>query len=615
MKKEYLLDEGEAIGLPSDKGQFDLTDLFNCRFAQADFLPRANTPLGITKRQEAYDDPLDDDETSGLPPDEDPLDPTDMFSCHFEQATSLPRANTPLGGLKRQETLEVHLNVGEYSGLPPDKEQSVLTKMFNYQFKQSDSLPQANTPMGIPKRPPSGDKQMELIDLLWKAGVKESVPTKDLLKKASPIMEKQELAQAIDSLASIAINKLPLIVFERVLYYRESVVWKPINKMDLYQLLDSSLCDQNVMAGLNDRSITELYNKVLLRQSIKVEQADMACAPYLVAFEDGIYNVLTMKEQELSPDNFFFSCLNMSVKDIGKGDGKYFEAYANNMSGGDWRKRKRYLQSLGTMISGYRLKKIFLFLGPHDTGKTQGGNLLRLIIGEKAMFSITDPNELSDRWTFGCLPGKRLCYCPDASKIPLSQQTIAAIKQLTGGDLLRAERKYQDPFTFVNEANLLFVSNYPLCGHYDEALLSRLVVVPFQNSIEPSKQIPDLAQKLYAERGYIVGQALLALRELIQNNFEFTPVECESGFISGFSQTSDYIEDFFADCCEEIPDSCESTKALFDAYQSYCTENALTALTDSGVFGRQLSLKFPKLERTRNAGGSGVRGFFGIKLL
>ncbi len=614
MRNDYYFERAGGTGLPPDMGEAAPTDIYGYRFEKASSLPKANTQLGIPKRQEAYDAPLDDEEATGLPPDKGQSALTDIYGYRFEKATSLPKASTQLGMTKGQEAYCDTLDSAEAIGLPSDMGEAALTDIYGYRFERATSLPHANTPIGIPKRPPGGDKQKELFELLWKVGLDKPVSTKDLLKKASPIMEKQELSNAIDTIASIAVNQLPLMTFERVLYYCESVIWESINRMDLYQLL-VSICGQAVMAGLNDRGITELYNKVLLRQSIKVEQKDMAYAPHLIAFEDGIFNVLTMKEHALSPDNYFFSCLNLSVKDIGKGKGEVFEAYANSFSGGDQRVRKRYLQSLGAMISGYRLKKILLYYGSHDTGKSQGVNLIRLIVGEKAVYSITDPNELSSRWTFGCLPGKRLCYCPDAAKIPLSQPTIAAIKQLTGGDLLRAERKYQDPFTFVNEATLLFVSNYPLCGHYDEALISRLVVVPFNNPIEPSKQIPDLAQKLYAERGYIVGQAILALRELIQNNFEFAPVDCSPGFISGYSLTSDYIEDFVIDCCEENPDSCESTKALFEAYQFYCTENALTALTDIGVFGRQLSLKFPKLARTRNAGGSGIRGFIGIKLL
>ena len=176
--------------------------------------------------------------------------------------------------------------------------------------------------------------------------------------------------------------------------------------------------------------------------------------------------------------------------------------------------RQRLLEIIGVILSGYMPKSFFVFIGPHDTGKSQVVSLLLKLITEDAVLSIPDPNTLSGEFGFSALPGKRLCYCPDAAEIAFSQKTVAAIKQLTGNDLLFLNRKYRDQTTFVNESKFLLISNHPLHGAFDEAFKRRAVVLPFQNSIPIHKQIQNLFEKLYAERGYIVHQALLALNAL-----------------------------------------------------------------------------------------------------
>lgn len=536
--------------------------------------------------------------------------------------SSSPRGRTNLNRLHPTEPSWLSRDFAQ-SGSPPKLPTMVmapspalaLSTWVNAEFVSGKIPPAPGIQMRPPCIPINPVNKGDSIKGLWQVGRKSPVSEESLAGAVAPVIDKQDLAQAISMIAEFAADQLPLMVFERSLYHRPCATWIRIDKENLYQLLLPMISNSSVLSGLNDRSIAELYNKVRFQQSLQLSHEDIIPKPHLIACKDGVYDVHRQRRHELTAEDHFFSCINISVSEIGQGSGTAFESFIENLSGGDQKVGQLFQEVLGVILSGYLPKVFFLFLGEHDTGKTQAANLIRLLLGESAVYSIDNPNKLSAQWTFGSLLGKRLCYCPDAAKVSITETTKAAIKQMTGGDLLEGNRKYIDPFMFINEAKLLFISNSPLCGGYEEALLSRLVTIPFRNSVTAEKQIPNLAQTLYQERGYIVGKAFSALRQLIHNNFVFTKADCGPSFIPSYGHAEDLIDEFTTDCCELVPEHRESTHALFHAYQRYCKECSLAGLTDSGIFGRELSARFPQLARTRNAGGAGTRGFIGIRLL
>ena len=435
----------------------------------------------------------------------------------------------------------------------------------------------------------------------------------ELLAGASRAAEGQELNMALSDLAELAVQELPLMVFERELYLRVRTIWVHIDEFDLaYELGNHE--QFGLIASLGKRSRTELYQRVLMIPSIQCEADELRNDPSLIPCIDGIFDTRTMCPRQVSSRDHFFSSLNISAYEIGKGHGDTFEAFVHNLSAGDRCVRQRLLEIIGVILSGYMPKSFYVFIGPHDTGKSQVANLLRRLIGDKGVGSISDPNILSANFGFSMIPGKKLCYCPDAAEIPLSQGTVAAIKQVTGGDLLHLNRKYKEPVTFVNEAKLLFVSNHQLHGAIDDAMKQRAVVLPFQNSVPPSKQIPNLSDRLYDERGYIVYQAILALKELVSRDFEYTPVAGEDIAFSNSrtapsgSEDSFGVRSFVLNCCILQEDARTATSALYAAYQVFCDTNGYAACKSSAVFSRYLRQCYPDLQEANTAQARGVKG-------
>lgn len=434
-----------------------------------------------------------------------------------------------------------------------------------------------------------------------------------LLAEISELDAVDETAMAASNLAQVAVQNLPLMVLEGQLYCQIGSVWRPMSKREFVLAAEEDSRLQAALRGFNGRKLSDVYERVLLQRSIQRDAKEVEMPPSLIPCRDGVFDLDTMRSRHVRPDDYFFSCCNIGVDEIGMGSGERFEDFLALVAEENPVIRQQILEMIGIVISGYRPKKFFLLLGPRDTGKSQIMNLLRSLIGAQHTMSISEPNQLAGDFISGSLIGKRLCYCPDAARVNLSQKSAAMLKQLTGGDLMQANVKYRQSFTFINEATIVFVSNFPLQLPRDSALEDRLVTIPFTMSIPRERQVPNFSRILYKERGYIVGAAIEALRNLADRGFQFTGSDSTTYVPANTVGGSalDQITQFVEERCQLDPDGKEYTDTLYQVFCEFSQGNGGILLSRE-VFSRSLSAAFRGLEPFRTAH---QRGYRGIRLI
>lgn len=82
----------------------------------------------------------------------------------------------------------------------------------------------------------------------------------------------------------------------------------------------------------------------------------------------------------------------------------------------------------------------------------------------------------------------------------------STLKQLTGGDTITVRRLYGQLVTF--EPSHTTVLYLPRVRGGDPALWARLVVVPFEVTIPPDEQDPELAERLQREADAVLAWAV-----------------------------------------------------------------------------------------------------------
>ena len=120
-------------------------------------------------------------------------------------------------------------------------------------------------------------------------------------------------------------------------------------------------------------------------------------------------------------------------------------------------------------------KKAFVFNGKGDTGKSTFLNIIEDMITERHISNIPIQG-LGDRFNTAELFGKLVNIYADLPSTPIRDGSM--LKVLTGGDKVSAERKGQDPFTFLNKAKFIFSCNGlpPNYGDRSDAFYNRLII-------------------------------------------------------------------------------------------------------------------------------------------
>lgn len=375
-----------------------------------------------------------------------------------------------------------------------------------------------------------------------------------------------------------------------------------------------------VADGLSSSTIKNLYEKITHTASVRVTHDDLVQSPNLIPCLDGVYDVMTEKTYDSDLGKDFFYQVNIRTKEIGKGQGSLYEEYLEKAFGSVEDAVICYEQCQGVILSSQTPRKIFLYGGPTGCGKSVSCSLLNMFLKNRTGYgseftfvkSLDDPNRLSKNFGLGDLADKQLCYCGDVAKVAISEATCAVLKQLSGGDLIRGEQKYERSFEFASRAKILLLSNNPLRGAIDDALRDRLVVVPFSQSIPESERILHFEEKLYEERGYIFYRYMQTLRELIESNFDFQYVCGSEKWVSGSSVSIDSsVEAFVTQMCTLDPQARTPVDALYQAYRDFCDKTQCPIVADRAQFGKQLRASCPQLRSWRNKKS---RGYFGIAL-
>ena len=131
------------------------------------------------------------------------------------------------------------------------------------------------------------------------------------------------------------------------------------------------------------------------------------------------------------------------------------------------------------------------------------------------------------------------------------------LKLLTGGDCIRAERKFGQPFRFVNYAKLIIAANeLPKTMDKTNAFYRRVHLIEFPNVIAgTAKEDRRLLDKIpESEFEGLIFKALNLLIDLRNNGFHFKSEPDERALRKKYEALSDPLSVFIDEFCESDPD-------------------------------------------------------------
>lgn len=332
------------------------------------------------------------------------------------------------------------------------------------------------------------------------------------------------------------------------------------------------------------RSEVLSYLDILIRDNTPMSDA------HLIAFKNGIYNIINNTITEFSPSIVITNKINWDYNP--EAYSELVDKTLDKIACNDPQVRALLEEAIGYCF--YRrneLGKAFILIGDRANGKSTFLDMVKTMLGEENIASL-DLAELGDRFKTAELFGKLANIGDDIGDefIP----NAAVFRKLVTGERVNVERKGQDPFEFNNYAKFLFsANNIPRIKDKTGAVQRRLVIIPFDAKFSPDDPDfdPYIKYKLRDKEcmEYLIKIGLEGLKRVLKNQ-QFTKSDRVEKELQEYEESNNPILGFFKEVTLEEVEN-EPTRDVYRRYQVYCSENNLQPLSNI-EFSKQVKAKF-----------------------
>lgn len=373
-----------------------------------------------------------------------------------------------------------------------------------------------------------------------------------------------------------------------------------IYKDGVYQTANDSDIMQILMRYIEDFNI-RLVSPAILKQALELLDCTCLHCPHdimntsedYINFRNGVLNIDTLQLTPHTPH--LMSSIQIPCNWNGKeSPTPNFDGFLDTFTNGDIQTQQLILEYIGAIISniqGWRFKKALFLLGKGDTGKSTLINLIAMLLGSKNVAE-RDLKSLNERFGKTAAYNKRLIYSNDLSFMKIEENAV--FKNLTGGDSISIEFKNREPFDFKFKGFLLYgMNDLPhFGGDKGDHVYNRIIIVKCQNIVSKDKLDPNLLQKLYDERDGIIYKAVMALREAVGRNYQFSITQDCLENLTEYKRENSYPVEFWTTYtrplfADEKP--CLTSQKIYEFFRHWCDEQGLKRIPSAPEFRKEIS--------------------------
>lgn len=425
---------------------------------------------------------------------------------------------------------------------------------------------------------PNNPSFEELLEIGMKLQNQPAPPSPE-----EPIVKKGPKTQSLVGMTRELQKKVSIISYHGALYFFNGRYYEYLDTDRLLMLyreyVDYDLNHESSLYGHKD-----LYQCCATDPEIQREEPKGE--PIYAPLKNGIFVLGEEKLYPHSPDQLTFTYIK--AKYAPKAECPIFEGYLHRVTGGDPQLMERFWMVIGYLLIYPARGKFFIFMkGVGNSGKSVLGSFIRSLYPKESISSIRLKN-LTNQFGMASLATSVINFDMDMSSSKIDDEAASRLKQITGGDSMNIPRKYRDDALLERRIKFVFSSNHPLIiDGEDEALIKRIVYLPFNYAIPDNQQDPDLGDKIWAERDAIVTKALYYARKLVQRNYIFPEIP--------YVDSAKYspVKRFVQEICDTSNINAEvALSDLYEAYLDFCKEKNIGACTDSDLRRTLIAMGF-----------------------
>lgn len=237
-----------------------------------------------------------------------------------------------------------------------------------------------------------------------------------------------------------------------------------------------------------------------------------------------------------------------------------------------------------TNAGKYCIGKVFtegidIAIGGGGNGKSTHYNLMARVLGDYAGHIATDVLTLNskqnDKHELVDLRGKRLIIASELEEG--TKLNTAMLKKLCSTDIVRGERKYENPVEFTPSHHVVLHTNHlPSVSTNDAGTWSRLTVLPFNAKIRGTdNMVLNYADYLFDHAGgAFLKWAVEGAKRYIELEYKIPIPEAVSEATGQYKRDNDWIQNFIDEVCVTNKDYTCTSGRLISAYRAWAMRSA-----------------------------------------
>ena len=310
-----------------------------------------------------------------------------------------------------------------------------------------------------------------------------------------------------------------------------------------------------------------------LRSDTQVEANETNPNPYEVNVLNGVYNLQTGEFGPHSPRRYDTrQCPVIYERKPDDNDAatlveKFLEEIFPQLD-----RRMAAIELAGYCLLGHqpKLQKAFMLEGVGANGKSTFMKWITAMLGKENVSSQSLHDLGNKDFSASQLYGKLANMYDDLDAKAL--RNTGVFKSLTTGDSIDAQYKYQDPFSFENEATLVFSCNeLPKSFDHSYGYYRRWSVITFSEQFDGEEADRDILDKLTTPAclTYLFRHATLAIRTAIERG-ELIKTTDQDATIDEMRRNDDSTYAFVQDHTTLAADDEITSQEIYAAYLTYC---------------------------------------------
>lgn len=383
--------------------------------------------------------------------------------------------------------------------------------------------------------------------------------------------EKGKMTFNANVFAEYFLNKHQLHFYDDKMFYEyQDGVWQPLSEIRLIRRI---------------RDMFQVVKKNLYRSSFGIEAANMLklevtatnemdTYKYLLNLANGMLDITTFELLPHSPE--YLSTVRIPLVYDPDAKCERFEQFVAEIMDNDPERINVLQEIIGYLLTAeMTIHKGFFFHGDGSNGKSLLLDIVTMLVGPKNVSNLT-LQDLENSFTRSSLIGKTVNIATE-NEISTKGFNSQYFKAIVTGDRIQVEKKYQDSISYTPICKLVFaVNNLPYSPDKTHGLYRRMLIIPFNRRFDGKQADKHLTKKLQKELAGILNWALVGLKRLREQDYEFTSSAVIDEAVSQYKKEQNPMLDYMLEMLIKGGQNDRVLKkAVLEGYQIWCQRNGL----------------------------------------